>query len=431
MTNINVIDAPCGYGKTSWAIQYMNTVPLDQYRFIYVTPFLLEVSRVKELVTSRNFYEPHNVDGETKLDDLHRLLGEGRDICTTHNLFMKADEKTKELLRINNYILILDEVINVIKQVELKKDDLELLKKAGAISIDTRENNIDYILWHEHISHESRFNDIKRMALSNTLLHYKNSALIWCFPVEYFKVFKEVYVLTYLFKGQLQRYYYDLYQVKYKYLSVTKMEENYSLIPYDQRVKLNKKLLSEIITIYEGDLNKAGDKSNTMSYSWFGNSANKEHITTLKRHAYNFLTNKCKANNDNALWTTFKGGKKGKFKKLVAPKGYADSFIPVTSRATNVYKEKYNLAYLANRFIRPIEAGFFAQNGITVDTDTWALAELIQWIWRSRIREGKPINIYIPSSRMRGLLKRYLSSEDFEEAPVTAIENEPPSDWHL
>ena len=33
---------------------------------------------------------------------------------------------------------------------------------------------------------------------------------------------------------------------------------------------------------------------------------------------------------------------------------------------------------------------------------------MLQWIWRSRIRKGENINIYIPSMRMRQLLKNWL-----------------------
>ena len=42
-----------------------------------------------------------------------------------------ANQQTKELLRVNRYTLILDEVINVIEQVKLKKDDIKFLEKGG------------------------------------------------------------------------------------------------------------------------------------------------------------------------------------------------------------------------------------------------------------------------------------------------------------
>ena len=50
--------------------------------------------------------------------------------------------------------------------------------------------------------------------------------------------------------------------------------------------------------------------------------------------------------------------------------------------------------------------------------DEYALSEMIQWIWRSAIRDGKEIWVYIPSRRMRELLKKWLldlSSVDYNE----------------
>ena len=47
---------------------------------------------------------------------------------------------------------------------------------------------------------------------------------------------------------------------------------------------------------------------------------------------------------------------------------------------------------------------------VTIDEDTWALSELLQWLFRSAIREHKEINIYIPSERMRELLLEWLNS---------------------
>lgn len=96
-------------------------------------------------------------------------------------------------------------------------------------------------------------------------------------------------------------------------------------------------------------------------------------------------------------------------------------------------KAKYHLAYLVNRFMNPIEKGFFQQYDVKVDEDTWALSELIQWVWRSSIRDldGKPIVIYIPSKRMRDLFKQYLTSDKFEALPEEAVTNQLPSDWNL
>lgn len=48
------------------------------------------------------------------------------------------------------------------------------------------------------------------------------------------------------------------------------------------------------------------------------------------------------------------------------------------------------------------------KKGVNIDEETWALSELIQWLFRSAIREENKINIYIPSKRMRSLLQEWL-----------------------
>ena len=80
--------------------------------------------------------------------------------------------------------------------------------------------------------------------------------------------------------------------------------------------------------------------------------------------------------------------------------------------ATNKYKDKVSLAYLANRYGDPDIHRFFGARGVTLNDDVMALAELVQWVWRSAIREGKPIKVFVPSARMRWLLKRWLATDD-------------------
>lgn len=429
MTTVNVVDAPCGYGKTSWAIQYMNEMSTESHKFIYVTPFLSEVKRVIANVGSRKFYEPDSINGLTKLEDLHSLLALGRDIVTTHSLFQSANAETQNLICQNNYTLILDEVMNVIEQVPLKKHDLELLLDAGAIEIEQKTNGLKYINWVSSKSHyDTEYNKIKTMALNGNLMYCDNSAIIWNLPCDLFKIFRDVFILTYLFKGQFQRYYYDLHNIKYKYLSVILEHGYYKLIPYSQRPIHNKNITRSLINIYKGNLNDIGNKRTALSTTWY--EKNNKLKVQIKNNTYNFFTNKCKAIKHTSLWTCVKGDNE-KLQKELTPRGHKDSFLEITSRATNEYKDRYHLAYLANRFMKPIEKKFFEQYGITVDEEAWAVSELIQWIWRSRIREGKPIEIYIPSSRMRNFLEVYLNSDNFESPPDNAVTNEPPSDWHL
>ena len=45
-----------------------------------------------------------------------------------------------------------------------------------------------------------------------------------------------------------------------------------------------------------------------------------------------------------------------------------------------------------------------------VSQDDFALSEMVQWVWRSAIRDGKPITLYIPSDRMYQLFTGLLCS---------------------
>lgn len=97
-------------------------------------------------------------------------------------------------------------------------------------------------------------------------------------------------------------------------------------------------------------------------------------------------------------------------------KGYTKGFIPWTTRATNDYQDTHNLAFAYNLYMKPFEKQFFEDAGVKVNEDLLALSDLLQWIWRSAIRKSKaePINIYIPSIRMRTLLYQWLNNEEIK-----------------
>lgn len=116
------------------------------------------------------------------------------------------------------------------------------------------------------------------------------------------------------------------------------------------------------------------------------------------------------------MWTTLLSqvndeNSTAKVKTLLSGGGYTNGFVSCNARATNEYKTKVSLAFLLNRFLNPLDKGFFEDKQVKINEDLWALSELLQWVWRSRIREGHPINVYVPARRMRELLISYLNNE--------------------
>lgn len=231
-------------------------------------------------------------------------------------------------------------------------------------------------------------------------------------------MFKETYILTYLFDGQIQKYYYDYHGVQYEKKSVVKENGRYELVDYFMEDRSKYKGL---ISIYKGKLNDIGEDDNALSVGWFEKNS-KPRKDKLKNNLYNFFRHIMKAKSDEILWTTFKDysdskkGIAGKGFSKKAPKNAPDKegkacFIPWTTRATNVYKHKSVLAFCVNRFVNPSDKEFFAQRGVEIDEEMLALSDMLQWIFRSRIREGQPIEIYTPSKRMRALLYKWLDGE--------------------
>lgn len=89
-------------------------------------------------------------------------------------------------------------------------------------------------------------------------------------------------------------------------------------------------------------------------------------------------------------------------------RGYSNGFIPFNTKATNKFKDKTVLAYCVNIYMNVGQKIFYQNNNIMVDEDSYALSVMVQWIWRSAIRDGKEIWIYIPSRRMRTLLMQWI-----------------------
>ncbi|RAI96872.1 hypothetical protein DET54_106230 [Paenibacillus pabuli] len=382
-----------GSGKTSWAIQHINEAP-EQERFIYITPYLDEITRIKGSVTSRRFIEPNNRNhARKKMQSLKACIAAGDDIAATHSLFQTADDELIDLITGAGYTLILDEVMDVIEVASISREDIRILRDSG--EIDVVDNRV---VWIGEGYVEGRFSDIKYLAKAGNLFYHRGSFLIWTFPPAVFRAFDNVIVMTYLFDGQLQRYYYDLHGIKYDYKSVKLAEgERYCLTEYSRQDEGRAEILG-LIDLYEGPMNDVGSASNSFSVGWLNNTK-PERYAQIKRNLNNFLRNICDAAGHEILWTT----KKDHRQKL-SGKGYTKSFLHCNARATNEYADRWALAYVFNRYMHPHERAFFEDRDISVNQDLLAVSDLLQWVWRSRIRRGERIKLYIPSSRMRSLL---------------------------
>ncbi|WP_272031209.1 hypothetical protein [Oceanobacillus kimchii] len=399
MVQIKVIDSIMGSGKTSWAIQHMSEAHPFK-KFIYITPYLDEVQRIREK-TDRTFFEPNNNNKDgSKMRSLKELIADGKDIVSTHSLFQTADDELLELLTDSGYTLILDEVMDVIDKANVTQRDIRDLQGVGHIQI---ENN--RVIWLcDDYDTNARYSDIMKLALAGNLFYHRGKFLIWAFPPHIFNAFNEVIVMTYLFDAQIQRYYFDLYKFEYAYNAVKFDGGKYNLVQYDKKLE-NRQQLFELINVYNGKLNSIGDRDNAFSSSYLRNMG-VDTEETIRKNIYNYFRNVSKAKGKELLWTTVKDAKSG-----LSGKGYARSFLQCNARATNEYQDRKSLAYVFNRYMNPIERAFFEDNGVSVNQDLLAVSDLLQWVYRSRIRNGQPVDLYLPSSRMRRVLEQWANNE--------------------
>jgi hypothetical protein len=189
-------------------------------------------------------------------------------------------------------------------------------------------------------------------------------------------------------------YYFKMNAIHYRIVSIQDGELAEHDVKREGRAELIK-----LIELYSGRMNETGNK-HAYSASWLRRGKrDKGRLETEKLNLKNYLKNILNAPAEFIMWSTLQ-----EVEHSLKGKGYANASIPVNARATNEHANKWALAYIFNRFKNPYETSFFEDNGVKVNEDLLAVSDLLQWIWRSRIRKGQPISLYLPSSRMRLLL---------------------------
>jgi hypothetical protein len=426
--HIKVIDAMMGSGKTTAMLNFINESPPEK-KFIFVTPFLDEGNRIKAYCPERDFRSPEAFDGESdivskprsKLIDFKQFLREKQNIVTTHALFERFDDEALSLISSAGYTLIMDEVADVISLFDISLHDTRILLRN---CMDQQEDG--RLIWNREDRHYyGRYLDYKELCDKGWLWYYNDQAIIKMMPPSLFTAFSDVYLMTYLFDAQFQRAYFDMFDIPYERIYVSGNSPDTYHITKEIVDAPKADIRDKIHICREKKLNRPYDAFHSLSSGWFQRYSGKEEVNQLKNNIYNFFRHYCGAKSRNALWTVYREkdinktpGGSSKNPPYITPRGYGSCFLACNSRATNVYRDRTVCAYPLNRFPSPQVLGFLARYDIHLDRDRWALSEMIQWIWRSAIRDGKDIYIYVPSRRMRELLEQWIKEVSNPSTPA-------------
>ncbi|MEX5443556.1 hypothetical protein WCE14_09315 [Acinetobacter schindleri] len=432
-TKFKVFDALMGSGKTTQIIKDIKQSDRLQ-NFMYITPLLDECHRIsgttydeddkfkRPLVTTqddtsihyaylpdaplkeRRFKHP-SYKGGNKSESLQYLLTNRENIVSTHQLFMNLTPPMLDDAK--DYVLIIDETIQVYDVYsEYNATELEALFRLGWIIIDEMDN-VTLRFQRENFGLNggdpsgTKYENLATMCDLGQLLYVDQKLIVWELSIDTLKAFKEVWIATYMFEGSQMSAYLKSYGV------------NYELIRFGKKPSE----IEHLINISDDKfINEIGAKKTSLSSSQF-KTQKKTLCEQLAKNLDNYFRNKAKAKKGDRLWTSFK-----EVVSPIAGTRYKDEWLAFNTKATNDYRDRTNLAYLLNLFPNPMVVKASALKGFPVNEDVFALSEMVQWIWRSAIREDKPINLYVPSSRMRNLLKQWLN-DDFED--VVAERTEP------
>ena len=407
---IRVCDAIMGSGKSMSAASYMNSH--SDKKFIYISPYKDDGPTMREKCPDLHMAVPATLPefNCSKTNHCKKLIAEGRNIACTHELFKRYDKDVLEMIRDQKYTIIIDEEVAVMKECDLHPGDIETLVDGGYIIEDDDGNVLSTDKEYKGRAFRDFFHMMKNRNLYKCGGEDGVQYYYWQLPPDLLEAFEDVFILTYLFECQDIRYMLDIHGMPYQYIYIKRTEGGgYAFSEEPEYLPSYVSRITEMVEICELDrLNRVGtpvEKECPLSMNWFENKKHEEGVQQLKNNLYNYFRRYSGGTQPHErLWGTYKN-----VENDLRGKNYADGFLVFNKKGSNEFRHKKALAYCVNLYVSPQVKNYYAKYGITPNEDERALSIMIQWIWRSAIRDGAKINIYIPSERMRNLLKDWMA----------------------
>lgn len=410
---IELLDSIMGSGKSTSVLNWCEANPDTPY--LYITPLLSESEvRVVEACNEAKFIAPQIGDGYTrKGEHLLDLLQSGVNISITHQLYSSLTPRHLKYIEVNNYTLILDEEVEFISafKKDYTKSDFEYLRHLNQITTDD-EGRVHWL--DDTIKDDTKYSKLANMCKMGMVYQAKRSEdmFVTQLPMDLIYRANRVILLTYLFKGS----------VLDSFLKMKGVE----VVPFTE-VSLRQISKDDIRSLIEfvGKNQTRSFSDAYFSTTWYEKKATPKDLEKIA-NAIRAVGNTAKVKKDELVWCAPSNlaypAKKNS--KRIKPLGFAPGdgdinsqgiadgcFLACSSRATNAYRDRSVMVHAYNRFPHASVDSFLYDYGTPVDHKQYALSELLQWIWRSRIREGKPIKLCILSRRMLLLFQDWLNED--------------------
>lgn len=425
---VEVCQGMMGVGKSSAIFKWIDDNPNEKY--IYVSPNLSEVDvngRIHGAVSKVEFHSPTIDDSATKLEDLNKLLNQGKSVACTHNLYLSMNHNSMDLISRHGYIVILDEEINVMKSYkQYSFKDIVWLMQEGYIKRDDKDGSVIWLKEDDLLNDREHsyffcknLCDKKSLYLTRFDIESKTAKqvmMVTQIPIKLIECAKRCIAVTYMFEGSVL----DCF-LRLKGFDVVEFKD----------VKLPNKKPSDIkhlITLVPPD---AKTKKFAMTSTWWETKALKQDVLDIQNY---ILRNarKYAETPDKLLWTSPKGRAKSENKstrrELLNPIGfnfYKDSttvgdkdvqekkpcWISAKTRATNDYANKTVMIQCYNRYPLHDVASYLQDYGYPVNPDRFCISEVTQWFFRGCIRNNEPMVWCCANKRVYDLLVKWLNGE--------------------
>lgn len=424
-TQIELFEGIMGSGKTTAILEYMKENPGK--RFLYITPLLSEAETRVANTDGLDVSIPQvSAEHKTKSDHTLALLTEGKNISTTHALYEHLTVKHLSLIKEQDYIVVIDEQLPMLKAYkDLSTKDIKGLMDNKLIDI------VDGIVkWtgeaplEKYSSFKHRC-DLERLHTTQRSEYMVTEQL----PIRLITSANRVILCTYMFYGNVLERFLSMHQITFT--------------PFvDKQLRhVDKEAIRNLITLVGSKTQLKKVKDFNLSYGWYA-TAKPEDLKEIAK-VITSIGKSCGAKKADLCWSvpklyTLNGKKTIKplcypantpksaseedeslvevdsmdgIQQLCAVQDDADSgcYLPCSSIATNLYKNRTTMIHCINRWPNTVVKAYMQEKGFPLNDDVFALSELVQWVWRSAIREGKPINLCIVSERMRKRFEIWLA----------------------
>lgn len=432
LKHVEVLDVLMGSGKTYASLRHIESMALanKQVKWVFCTEFLSEIAtRTVENEEAKHLWRTPENEEQTKLADFIDLLEEPNVqlIAITHAMLKLAarNYEVQQLVAENGWCLFLDETFDCINPYSgISPADFMWHKDAGRLSVDAGAYGRVQWLDDSVMEYETKEMSIGRVLREQNNVYAavvgKSLSLVTIEPKVMFTMWHRVILSTYQFEDTLMAAYFSIKQIDWKpctdivcYRLATKAE-----------IKANITMINKYNPVW---------RNTSFSASWYDDKATADDFKELNKTIRNIGdSHGCKGKPELFGYTLPKSALgKQTDKKKIQPAGYKHTVclidaegqeiegsvckkrsghIPCNARASNEYASKNVMVHAFDRHPNVIVSNYLRGVGVSYSKERFAINELVQWVWRSAIRNGQPIHVAILSKRMRELFLAWLDS---------------------